>query len=231
MKILLITGASAGIGLHTAQRFVAEGFAVVNLSRRRCPIDAVSQINCDLSVPGFIDNISNQLSGMLQEADRVVLVHNAARMGNDTAVETPSVALREALEVNVVAPNTLNYFTIPYMKPGSAIIYVGSTLAEKAVPGTYTYVVSKHALIGMMRSTCQDLAGQSIHTACVCPGFTDTEMLRQHVPAEAMASIRAMSAYGRLIDPDEIAETIFWAASNPVINGAVLHANLGQRES
>ena len=91
--------------------------------------------------------------------------------------------------------------------------------------------MSKHALIGMMRSTCQDLAGQSIHTACVCPGFTDTEMLRQHVPAEAMASIRAMSAYGRLIDPDEIAETIFWAASNPVINGAVLHANLGQRES
>ena len=133
MKILLITGASAGIGLHTAQRFVADGYAVVNLSRRRCPIDAVSQINCDLSVPGFIDNISNQLSGMLQEAEQVVLVHNAARMGNDTAVETPSVALREALEVNVVAPNTLNYFTIPYMKPGSAIIYVGSTLAEKAV--------------------------------------------------------------------------------------------------
>ncbi|NIP13878.1 MAG: SDR family oxidoreductase [Pseudomonadales bacterium] len=231
MKILLVTGASAGIGLHTAQRFIAEGYAVVNLSRRRCPIDAVSQINCDLAVPGFIDNISNQLSPMLQEAEQVVLVHNAARMGNDTAVETPSGALREALEVNVVAPNTLNYFAIPYMKRGSSIIYVGSTLAEKAVPGTYTYVVSKHALVGMMRSTCQDLAGQNIHTACVCPGFTDTEMLRQHVPAEAMDGIRAMSAYGRLIDPDEIAETIFWAATNPVINGAVLHANLGQRES
>ncbi len=131
----------------------------------------------------------------------------------------------------MVAPNTLNYFAIPYMKRGSSIIYVGSTLAEKAVPGTYTYVVSKHALIGMMRSTCQDLAGQEIHTACVCPGFTDTEMLREHVPAEAMDGIRAMSAYGRLSDPDEIAETIFWAATNPVINGAVLHANLGQRES
>ncbi len=231
MKILLITGASSGIGLHTAQRFMAEGYAVVNLSRRRCPVDAVSQINCDLSVPGFIDNIGNQLRPMLQEAEQVVLVHNAARMGNDTAVETPSVTLREALEVNVVAPNTLNYFAIPYMSPGSAIIYVGSTLSEKAVPGTYTYVVSKHAMIGMMRSTCQDLAGQSIHTACVCPGFTDTEMLRQHIPTEAMESIRAMSAYGRLIDPDEIAETIFWAATNPVINGAVLHANLGQRES
>ncbi|MDH3641757.1 MAG: SDR family oxidoreductase [Gammaproteobacteria bacterium] len=231
MKCLLITGASAGIGLHTAQRFINDGYTVVNLSRRRCPIDAVNHINCDLSAPGFLDNISNQLTPMLQDAEQVVLMHNAARMDNDSAVETPSVSFRQVLEVNLVAPNTLNYFAIPYMRPGSAIIYVGSTLGEKAVPGSYTYVISKHAMIGMMRATCQDLVGREIHTACVCPGFTDTEMLRQHVPDEAMDSVRAMSAFNRLIDPDEIAETLHWSANNPVINGAVLHANLGQRES
>ncbi len=230
MKCLLITGASAGIGLHTAQRFISEGYTVVNLSRRRCPIDAVNHINCDLSAPGFLDNISNQLSPILQASEQLVLIHNAAMMNNDSAVETPSQSLREALEVNLVAPNTLNYFTIPYMKAGSAIIYVGSTLSEKAVPGSYSYVVSKHAMIGMMRAACQDLAGREIHTACICPGFTDTEMLRHHVPDEAMDGIRAMSAYDRLIDPDEIAEALFWAANNPVINGAVLHANLGQVE-
>jgi NAD(P)-dependent dehydrogenase (short-subunit alcohol dehydrogenase family) len=168
---------------------------------------------------------------MLQEAEQVVLVHNAARMDNDSAVETPSVSFREVLEVNVVAPNTLNYLCIPYMRPGSAIIYVGSTLGEKAVPGSYTYVVSKHAMVGMMRAACQDLVGREIHTACVCPGFTDTEMLRRHVPDEAMEGVRGMSAYNRLIDPDEIAETLYWVANNPVINGAVLHANLGQKES
>jgi len=231
MKCLLITGASAGIGLHTAHRFISEGYTVVNLSRRRCPLDAVNHINCDLAAPGFLENISNQLTPMLQEADEVVLVHNAARMDNDSAVETPSVSFREVLEVNVVAPNTLNYFAIPCMRPGSSIIYVGSTLSEKAVPGSYTYVVSKHAMVGMMRATCQDLVGREIHTACVCPGFTDTEMLRQHVPDEAMEDVRGMSAYDRLIDPDEIAETLFWAANNPVINGSVLHANLGQKES
>jgi NAD(P)-dependent dehydrogenase (short-subunit alcohol dehydrogenase family) len=231
MKCLLITGASAGIGLHTAARFVSEGYAVVNLSRRRCPLDAVNHINCDLAAPGFLENISNQLTPMLREAEQVVLVHNAARMDHDSAVETPSVSFREVLEVNLVAPNTLNYFTIPCMRPGSSIIYVGSTLGEKAVPGSYTYVVSKHAVVGMMRATCQDLIGREIHTACVCPGFTDTEMLRRHVPDEAMQAVRAMSAYNRLIDPDEIAETLYWAANNPVINGAVLHANLGQKES
>lgn len=230
VKCLIITGASAGIGLHTAQRFLDEGYTVINLSRRRCPIAAVNQINCDLSVPGFLEPISSQLTPTLQEAERIVVIHNAAKMENDTAVETPSNAFREVLEVNLVAPNSLNYYVIPFMKPSSSVLYVGSTLSEKAVPGSYSYVVTKHASIGMMRATTQDLAGRGIHTACVCPGFTDTEMLRSHVPEEAMDVVRGMSAFGRLIDPDEIAECLFWAANNPVINGSVLHANLGQIE-
>jgi 3-oxoacyl-[acyl-carrier protein] reductase len=230
MKCLLITGASAGIGLHTAQRFIAEGYTVINLSRRRCPIEQVNHINCDLAASGFLERISPQLNGLLQQAEQIVLIHNAARMNNDSAVETPSNSFRDTLEINLVAPNTLNYYTIPFMKPGSAVVYVGSTLSEKAVPGSYSYVVSKHAMIGMMRATCQDLAGREIHTACVCPGFTDTEMLRSHVPEEAMDSVRSMSAYERLIDPDEIAECLFWASTNPVINGSIIHANLGQIE-
>lgn len=231
MNLVIITGASAGIGLATAERFMADGYTVVNLSRRKCPLGAVTHINCDLSAPGFVDNLSPQLTPMMQNAERIVLIHNASRLDNDTAVETPSNQFREVLEVNVVAPNTLNYFIIPFMRAGSAVLYVGSTLAEKAVPNSYSYVVTKHAQVGMMRSACQDLAGREIHTACICPGFTDTEMLRQHVPAEAMDAVRGMSAYGRLINPDEIAETLHWAAHHPVINGAVLHANLGQVEA
>jgi len=103
-------------------------------------------------------------------------------------------------------------------------------LSEKAVPGSFSYVTTKHAMVGMMRATCQNLAGRRIHTACICPGFTDTEMLRQHVPEDAMPQIQSMSAYDRLVSPDEIANTLLWTAQNPVINGAVIHANLGQIE-
>ncbi len=230
MKCLIITGASAGIGLHTADAFVKAGYQVVNLSRRRCPLDSVTHINCDLSEPGFIESIGPQLSSALQSAEETVLIHNAARLLNDSAVETPSNHFREIIETNLVAPNTLNYFVIPYMQAGSSVLYVGSTLSEKAVPNSYSYVTTKHAMVGMMRATCQDLAGRNIHTACVCPGFTDTEMLRQHVPEDVMPQISAMSAFERLVHPDEIANTLLWAAQNPVINGAVLHANLGQVE-
>ena len=117
------------------------------------------------------------------------------------------------------------------MQAGSSILYVGSTLSEKAVPRSFSYVTTKHATIGMMRATCQDLAGSQIHTACICPGFTDTEMLRAHVPDEAMESISAMSAFGRLVEPTEIAQALFWASDNAVINGSIIHANLGQIES
>ena len=159
-----------------------------------------------------------------------MLIHNASRLTNDTADDTPSDDLRAVLEVNVVGINSLNRLVVPTMGTGSCILFVASTLAEKAVPGSYSYVLTKHAQVGMMRALCQDLAGTGIHTACICPGFTDTEMLRAHVPPEAMDAVRGMSAFNRLIDPGEIAGTLFWAATAPVINGSVVHANLGQIE-
>ncbi len=167
----------------------------------------------------------------MQEAEEIVLLHNASRLDNDSSVETPSNSLRDVLEVNLVAPNSLNYLVIPYMKAGSSILFVGSTLAEKAVPGSFTYVTTKHAQIGMMRSLTQDLVGRGVHTACICPGFTDTEMLRKHVGSENLEFVANLSAFKRLIEPDEIASTLHFAAISPVLNGSVIHANLGQVEA
>ena len=137
------------------------------------------------------------------------------------------------LETNVVGLNSLNQRLLPALPPGSSVLYIGSTLSEKAVAGSFSYIVSKHAQLGMMRATCQDLMGRSVHTALICPGFTDTEMLRTHIgqDPEAEAAIAGMNSFARLINPAEIAELIRWSHHNPVINGAVLHANLGQRES
>ena len=230
MNLAIVTGASAGIGLATASRFLAAGCRVVNLSRRACPLQAVRHIRCDLAAPESLAEASAELAPLLEDAQRIALIHNASRLLNDTASETPSEALRDVLEVNVVGINSLNRLVIPSMAPGSCILFVGSTLSEKAVPGSFSYVVSKHAQVGMMRAVCQDLAGTGIHTACICPGFTDTEMLREHVPEDALAAVRSLSAFDRLIEPDEIAAVLLWAATAPVINGSVVHANLGQVE-
>ncbi|HCD54147.1 MULTISPECIES: SDR family oxidoreductase [Haliea] len=233
MHTAIITGASVGIGRATAQRFLALGYRVYNLSRRACPEDGVENIACDLASDASINAACSTLLPVVKDSETVCLLHNASQMRKDAVSHCSSDSLREVLETNVVALNSVNQLLLPALPAGSSLLYIGSTLSEKAVAGSFSYVLSKHAQLGMMRASCQDLMGTGIHTALICPGFTDTEMLRTHIGnnPEVVAAIGGMNAYGRLIDPGEIAELIVWAHGNPVINGAVLHANLGQKEA
>lgn len=231
MKTLVITGASKGIGFATAGQFADAGYRVINISRSAAPDDRVENHSVDLALSDAESQLGELLGLALQEGE-ICLVHNAGKLTNDTACATDTELFEDVMRINVVAPHFINQLVVPKMHPGSSIIYLGSTLSEKAVPGTYSYVVSKHAVVGMMRATCQDLAGRQIHTACICPGFTDTEMLRTHVGEgeDALRQIAAASTFGRLVEPGEIADAIWYAANHSVINGAVIHANLGQVE-
>jgi NAD(P)-dependent dehydrogenase (short-subunit alcohol dehydrogenase family) len=170
--------------------------------------------------------------------------------------------MRRCLEVNVVAPAVLNGVVRKFMGHRSSIIYMGSTLSEKGVPDRASYVASKHALAGIMKVTCQDLgqefasaakqaeeavsrqektaAGEAkssavvdeVHTAMVCPGFTGTEMLLEHLErsSELHEIILKKQTMGRILDPEEVARVVLFCAENPSVNGSVVHCNLGQVE-
>ena len=232
MKQLIITGASSGIGRAIAARFLAEGWRVLNLSRRPCPEPGVEQLHVDLEAPASLDALVAILPERILAEGPICLVHNAAIMRADRIDALPDANLRTVLELNLLSPNRLNQLILPRLKAGSSVLYIGSTLSEKAVPGAASYVIVKHALVGMMRATCQDLAGRGIHTCLIAPGFTDTEQLRALIDdhPETLAAITAMNAFNRLITPEEIAAAVAFAASAPMLNGAVIHANLGQRE-
>lgn len=232
-KLVVISGGSQGIGRATVERFLAEGYRVINLSRRSLDIEGVLQLSVDMGRIDWLEGMAAEaLSIAAESADEIVLIHNAARQDSDTVATLAAENFAAVLQINLVAPQQLNAVLIPYMKPGSSILYVGSTLAEKAVRGCASYVASKHGLVGLMRATVQDLAGTGIHSACVCPGFTDTAMLRGHINNDpgVIAAITANVSAGRLIDPQEIADTLYFCARSPVISGAVIHANLGQIE-
>ena len=114
--ICIITGASAGIGLSTAETFLTSGYTVINLSRRPCPAGNVINISCDLSEQNFLDGIADHLMEHLSKANKITLIHNASRLENDTVQETSTSDFREILEINVLAPNTLNGFVLPCIK-------------------------------------------------------------------------------------------------------------------
>jgi 3-oxoacyl-[acyl-carrier protein] reductase len=223
---VVITGASRGIGHAAAERFQAAGFRVVNLSRTPSTLAGVTNIFADLAAPDWSAGAKAALTEAVAGADAISLVHNSALKVAGGIAEMDAADFRRMLEVGVVAPTVLNQLLLPHMRPGSSIIYIGSTLSHRATARMAAYAACKHALLGLMRSTCQDLAGTGVHTCCVCPGFTDTEMLRSY-GGEAMAHLAGLSTQNRLIAPAEIAEVIYFAAANPVVNGAALNADLG----
>lgn len=232
-KTLIITGASKGIGYATLSLFQTNDWNVVNISRSPCPLENSINLGIDLSNPNATKKLKESLEFIVNKSSQICLVHNAACHINDTINNQNPDDLIHSLNVAIVSPSIINKIVIPLMTKGSSIIYVGSTLSEKAVPGAASYVISKHAIVGMMRSTCQDLAGKDIHTACICPGFTNTEMLQHHLnndPAMYEFAVKKVGAE-RLIEPKEIADLIYFSALNPVINGSVIHANLGQVEN
>jgi NAD(P)-dependent dehydrogenase (short-subunit alcohol dehydrogenase family) len=232
LKTIVITGASKGIGRATAQRFSAEGYQVINLSRSPCSVEGVQNIAIDLGDQSWVKQHAEQLLQAVGATDQLVLVHNAALMTKESVRDIKAAELAAVLQLNVIAPAQLNTVLLPRMNKGSSIIYISSTLGTKAVADTHAYVISKHAAIGQMRATCQDLAGSQIHTAAVCPGFTETEMLQQHLGdnPQLRAEISATIAHGRLVQPEEIAQTIWFCSQTPAINGAIIDANNGQIE-
>ena len=85
-----------------------------------------------------------------------------------------------------------------------------------------------------MRSCTQDLSKQKqlIHTTCICPGFTETEMLTQHAGKEVLNRLaQEKVCLKRLACPKEVAALIYFCSQNALINGSIIHGNLGQVES
>ena len=102
MKKIVISGASKGIGRATAEKFVARGERVFNLSRSPSRVTGVIDIAIDLSLDvastDIVEKLVPQLEGRVD-----VLIHNAAKLVNDTLQSTESAALADILNINVIA--------------------------------------------------------------------------------------------------------------------------------
>ncbi len=229
-NLLIITGASRGIGLKTAELFKDSGWDVINISRSICDIDSVKNYQIDLADLKSVADICSEISSEIKEYSKVSIVHNASILQKDSYKNLDQASFERVMRVNVISAQVINMQLVDLLPNGSSVIFVGSTLSEKAAPNSTSYTVSKHAIAGVMKSLAQDISGKNIHTALVCPGFTETEMLMAHLnnDKEVIEAVKQMVLMKRLIKPEEIASLILFAANNPVINGSVLHANLGQ---
>jgi NAD(P)-dependent dehydrogenase (short-subunit alcohol dehydrogenase family) len=229
-KIGIVTGGSSGIGKAIIDQLLTSGHQVINISRSPCVTPKVINIKCDLSV-GDYSTLALLLAEQISEPSIIHLVHNAFPYFKDSVSRPELNKLNDAFNCAVKAPMFLNSILLQSMLPGSSILYMGSTLSLKGISNNCTYITLKHAMIGMLRATVQDTFGMGINSFCICPGFTDTPMLSEHVTSELKNELVKLNSFNRLISPNEIASIFIKLKDEQSINGSIIDARLGQYEN
>ena len=215
-KIVLVTGASSGIGAALAQAFSQAGALVALTARRRAGLDKTAGL-CPgetLVIPGDVTSAEDRRSTVERVLDRWnrldVLVNNAGLGGYGDFDQVDEEEWRRLFEINLFAPVFLIKEVLPIMRRQASglilnIASIGGLVAhsDKVTP----YVASKHALVGLSRGLVKDLAGAGIVVKAACPHLTDTEFFAVSPGAEEMAPL--MNKYKDFMDsPQDVAQGI-----------------------
>ena len=118
--LLIISGASKGIGYKTAEIFLTNGFDVVNIARNACTLAGTNNIKLDL-VSAADETIKKQLLAQIPQQRRIILIHNSSVCYNDTLQNFSPTHWQDTLRLNLTIPALLSQWLLPQMTPQSAI--------------------------------------------------------------------------------------------------------------
>ncbi len=245
-KVAIITGAASGMGLSMAKLFTREGASVIAADWNAQRLDeAVAAIKKEGGkITGAQGNIAEQAAaeGLIDLAVKTygglnVLVNNAGVMDYMAGVgELTDEAWRRVLGINLDGPMFTCRKAVQYMLAhgGGSIVNVGSTASLHGGAAGAAYTVSKHALLGLTRSTAWMYAKKGIRCNQICPGATATN-IGESMPRDKIdptGAARAQEFAGLIpafLSPDDIAAVALFLASDESknINGAVITADGG----
>ncbi len=226
MNVVLITGASSGIGAATAIAFAEAGWSVMAAGRNEARLEEVADVS---------ENISTW-AGELEESedcDELVadtidefggldcLVNAAGVLIRNNTEETSDDDWRDTLAINLDVPFYLSRAALPHLlQSEGSIVNVASYWGLKAGDRAVAYCTSKGALIMMTRAMARDHAADGLRINAVCPGGVDTPMLvgeteEQDGDVDAfLADVAAASPNGRIATPEDIAGLMLFLASD-----------------
>jgi NAD(P)-dependent dehydrogenase (short-subunit alcohol dehydrogenase family) len=227
-KVAVVTGASSGIGRATAKTFAANGASVVVAARREAELESlVAEITesggsatllCgDVRSEAFAEALVGTAVDSFGGLD--VAFNNAGSLGAaGPAVDLTLAAWQETMDTNLTAGFLGAKYQIPAMleRGGGSLIFtssfVGSTVA---FPGMSAYGASKAGLIGLVKVLAVEYGAQGIRANALLPGGTQTEMADSFAPTEeALDAVRALMALKRIAQPEEIAQSALYLASD-----------------
>lgn len=238
----VVTGAGSGIGRATAERLAEAGCQVTLIGRHVGRLTETADRIGDLAFAAPADVTDPDMMTAAIEAGRDrfgpidILVNNAGAAASAPFLKTSADDLRAMLTLNLEAPAEAARLVLPGMltRRWGRIVNVASTAGLKGYAYVSAYVAAKHGLVGLTRALALEVASKGVTVNAVCPGFTDTDLVARSVDAivgktgrseeEARAALAASNPQGRLITPDEVAQTIVWLCSDGAsgINGAAV---------
>ncbi|GAA2058356.1 SDR family NAD(P)-dependent oxidoreductase [Williamsia deligens] len=223
-KVVVVTGASAGLGAVFAETFARAGADVVVGARRpdrlRVTVDAVTAhgrralaVRTDVSVPEDCDELVQQAVEEFGHVD--VLVNNAGVAGAVPATRETPEQFRSVVDVNLHGSYWMAQACARVMRPGSSIINISSVLAvtTAGLPQA-AYSASKAALIGLTRDLAQQWGRRrGIRVNALAPGFFESEMTEAYTAQYIDEVLMPRVLLGRAGIPEELATTAVWLAS------------------
>jgi len=228
---VLVTGATRGIGAAIARALAGAGWHVTLAGRTRA---ALEQVRLTLPIAEGVTHDCVELD--VTDAASVALAFAAvhakgplhALVNNAGAVETGPLARLahdawdRMLAVNLTGVFLCTQAALPAMIAARTgrIVNIASTAGQKGYAYCTAYAAAKHGVLGLTRSLALEVAAQGIAVNAVCPGYTDTDIVRDGVArivaatgreeADAMATFSKASPLQRLVEPDEVAATVLW---------------------
>jgi NAD(P)-dependent dehydrogenase (short-subunit alcohol dehydrogenase family) len=222
-KVAVITGATAGIGLATAKRFVAEGAHVFITGRGQAALDAavrelgphVTGVRSDASVPADLERLYAAVDEHGRGID--VLVANAGGGGGSAVVAdvTP-----EQFDVSAGLTFRGTYFTVqralPLLNRGATIVLISSIAGRNGTAGHGIYNASKAAVRSLARTLTVELKERGIRVNALSPGPTDTQGFARFAGERApdfRMHLTDVIPVGRIGRPEEVASAALFLAS------------------
>ena len=224
-KVVIITGASAGIGEATARRFAAAGAKVVLVARSADKLAALAEelgrlghtawpVPADMRDRSAVDRMVEQV---LQRYGRIdILVNNAGQAAAGTVAEVRLDDFRSILELNVFGVLYAIQAVVPIMRQGGGgvILNVSSMVSKMHIPGLAAYAATKTALNMLSETARVELAADHIRVITVYPKLTATDFGKNSLGNRGLRQgQRAGAAGGQVPDsPELVAERILAAA-------------------
>jgi NAD(P)-dependent dehydrogenase (short-subunit alcohol dehydrogenase family) len=227
-KVAIVTGGTSGIGRAAAVAYAREGAKVVVAGRRAAEGEETVRLLRAKGGEGFFVStdvskaaqVKELVERTMQKFGRLDFAFNNAGIEHEPTpfLEQDEETFDRVMDINVKGVWLSMKYEIPAMLKtgGGSIVNTSSVLGVTAFPATEIYVASKHAVIGLTKSTALEFGKQGIRVNAILPAVIDTDMYQRFVgeKPEMRAQMTALHPIGRIGKSEEIADAAIWLSSS-----------------